>query len=288
MAARPPGLSGYLADWSPAPVTEEDVLAARPVAAFAALLDREDAPGAGEPLPPLWHWFHFPDWPPQRALAADGHLAEGRFIPPIPGRRRMFAGGRLTVRRPLEIGAAATCTSALAAARVRRGRTGELAFVTVRSEYRQGGAPRLVEEQDLVYRAGEAPHRAFERPSGPPEPTAAPWQARPALSETLLFRFSALTANPHRIHYDEPYVRRVEGYPGLVVHGPLLALLMLELVREHRPDATVTEFTYRLRHPVFLGDEFLVSGGPEGTDAVRLAVTTAGERVVAEGRVSLR
>jgi hydroxyacyl-ACP dehydratase HTD2-like protein with hotdog domain len=262
-------LADQLRGWSPEPVTTSDPLDPGPATNFSALLDLPSAPQ--QDLPPLWHWFHFLEWPPQRHLGPDGHLANSRFLPPIPDRRRMFAGGRLTVHRPLRIGEPAEQRTSLAGVTVKQGRTGELAFVTVRGDYHQHGERCLTEEQDLVYRSGPSPATFTAQTSKPPE-SDEPWRSTPDIDSILLFRFSALTANAHRIHYDQPYCREIEGYPDLVVHGPLLVLLMLELVRPHRP---VDTLSYRLRHPVFLGDPFLVAGGMKET-AAELAVTTAG------------
>ncbi|HKS46475.1 MAG TPA: MaoC family dehydratase N-terminal domain-containing protein [Amycolatopsis sp.] len=263
-------LDERLADWRPEPRTRHDVLTAGPVAALSAVLDQPAAAAEGDPLPPLWHWLYFLDWPPQAELGVDGHPAVGHFLPPIPDRRRMFAGGRLRVHRPLTVGERAEQVATLASAVVKRGRTGEMVFVTVRSEFCQRAETCLVEELDYVYRSGEDARRSFTAAGAPVPSSEAAWQLVPRISPTLLFRFSALTANAHRIHYDAPYARGTEGYPGLVVHGPLLVLLMLELVR--RTDSrSVAEVDFRLRRPVFAGDGVLARGGPDG----RLAIATS-------------
>ncbi|MEV6768456.1 hypothetical protein AB0N05_07460 [Nocardia sp. NPDC051030] len=268
-------LESYLAGWRPDPVVESDEMSAVPAARFAALLNQPEPPGAGSPLPPLWHWFHFLDWPAQHVLHADGHPANHRFLPPIPDRRRMFAGGRVEITRPLDIGTPAQRSSRVSAATVKQGQSGELAFVTVRSEYRQADTLRLIEEQDLVYRSGPGTPRTYTAPPDS-QPATAAWQFEPHFSPTLLFRFSALTANAHRIHYDEPYTREIEGYPALVVHGPLLTLLLLELLREHQPGRQVEAVTYRLQHPVFLTDRVLITGDTTGPDTATLAAVTPG------------
>ncbi|MFC9927752.1 hypothetical protein [Streptomyces sp. NPDC127190] len=272
----PSPLASHVASWHPGPVRDEDVLPPGPAAALSALLDLPDrVAGAGDPLPPLWQWLYFLHWVPQHALGPDGHPREARFLPPLPDRRRMFAGGRCEIREPLLLGEPAERISSLAAVTPKQGRSGELLFVTERQEFRQGGRVRLVEEQDIVYRSGAG--------AAPPSPPAAlddtavpeaegPWRLRLRPDETLLFRFSALTANAHRIHYDTPYCRAVEGYPGLVVHGPLLALLMLELVRRHAPERRVRSLSYRLHRPAFAGEHLLADGGPfEGGARLRVA-----------------
>ena len=255
-----PAAAGALAQaldgWAPGAVQHSRRVDPWPAAAFAALLDTAPpALGPGDPLPPLWHWFTLLEHPAQAELGADGHPAEGHFLPPIPHRRRMFAGGRYRQDRPIPIGAELACRSSLAEVAVKRGRSGELAFVTVRHELSVTGRPVGVEEQDIVYRS--QPDGAPRTQTGAAPPTAAPtsphWRLTLPADPVRLFRFSALTFNGHRIHYDHPYATAVEGYPGLVVHGPLLALLALELPRRHAPTETVTEFAYRLVRPAFAG-----------------------------------
>ncbi|MFB4319639.1 MaoC family dehydratase N-terminal domain-containing protein [Actinomadura sp. 21ATH] len=266
-------LAEYVAGWRPGEVTGSEVVGEAPAARLAAILD---VPGAGASLPPLWHWLYFLDWPARSALGADGHPADGHFLPPIPSRTRMFAGGRLRIAAPLEVGAVAVRTSSLAEVKVKRGRSGELLFVTVRNEIRQNGEPRLSEEQDLVYRSGGATGAAAHE-TVPGEPVSeAPWRLPLRADPALLFRFSAVTANAHRIHYDLPYARDVERYPGLVVHGPLLAVLMAELPRAHAPERRVSALAYRFRRPVFAGEQVLVAGGPEDGGAGMAVVDAAG------------
>lgn len=284
-----PGLADYVERWAPGPVTDGDPIAPGPIAALAAALDvGEVATAPGERVLPFWHWLYFLEWPRRAELGADGHPAEGDFYPPIPDRRRMIAGGRLRVADPLEIGVAAQRTRGLAGVRVKEGRTGEMVFVTVRSEISQGGRVRVVEEQDVVYRSGEDPGRASLTSidlGGEPVSDAG-WQRRFDTDSRLLFRFSALTANAHRIHYDEPYVTGVEGYPGLVVHGPLLVLLMGELARGSSKREVAT-FDYRLRRPVFVGESILVTGDSAGPGA-EFGITTARESAHATAEVSFR
>lgn len=255
-------LASYVESWHPEPATDEDDLPPGPAAALSALLDLPDpATRSGDPLPPLWQWLHFLNWPAQHELGPDGHLREARFLPPVPDRQRMFAGGRCEITEPLRLGEPAERVSSLHTITPKQGRTGELLFVTERQEFRQGGRLCLVEEQDIVYRSGRS---AGQRPAALDDqsvPTAeGPWRLRLQPDPRLLFRFSALTANAHRIHYDSPYCREVEGYPGLVVHGPLLALLMLELVRRGAPQRQVRSLSYRLHRPVFAGEHLVADG----------------------------
>ncbi|MER5390664.1 MaoC family dehydratase N-terminal domain-containing protein [Saccharopolyspora sp. NPDC002686] len=275
-----PGLDTYLQGWRPEPLAETDALSSEPSRALAAVLETA-APA--DDLPPLWHWVHFLTWPQHGELGADGHPAHGHFLPPIPDRRRMFAGGRLTATAPLRLGAPAERTTSLADVVVKQGRSGEMAFVTTRAEYRQDGELRFVEEQDYVYRSGESSTKSPNAARPTELPTSdAPWQQPFTGDPVRLFRFSALTANSHRIHYDEPYTREVESYPGLVVHGPILVLLMTELARHRAPDRRVTGVDYRLRRPVFAGDPVLVTGSPAGDMAVR----TAPDEVMATAQVT--
>ncbi|WTB87295.1 hypothetical protein OIE99_03050 [Streptomyces cellulosae] len=269
-------LSSYVETWNPGPVTAHDPMDPAPTTAVSALLDLpRPAARPGDPLPPLWQWFHFLHWPAQRELGSDGHLRDARFLPPVPDRQRMFAGGRCDIVEPLRLGEPAERVSSLAAVTPKQGRTGELLFVTERQEFRQSGRLCMVEEQDIVYRSGRS--GAGEHPSTIDEcsvPVAEnPWHLRLQPDPILLFRLSALTANAHRIHYDAPYCRDTEGYPGLVVHGPLLALLMLDVVRRNAPGRQVRSLSFRLRRPVFAG-EHLVAEGTESGGTVRLQAAT--------------
>ena len=277
------GLASYLDGWSPAPQSWAGQVTGWSVSAFAGLLDQPDPLGNDPVVPPMWHLFGLLGHPVQAELGADGHPADGPFLPPIPHRRRMFAGGRWREARPLPVDRPIEAVSRVAAQRVTSGRSGELAFVTVRTDYVVDGLLSAVEEQDIVYRS--QPDQPAGEPAAPRTGAAAePDQQPPAEYElsitpdpTLLFRFSALTYNAHRIHYDHPYATGVEGYPGLVVHGPLLALLALELPRRHSPGRRVGAFDYRLRRPAFAGAEVVARSLPVAADgASELSVGTAG------------
>lgn len=275
-------LASHVDGWRPAQQVDTDPLTATSANALANVLDTSDALVAGDALPALWHWVYFQEWPAQHVLGPDGHPADGRFLPPIPDRRRMFAGGRLRVHRPLLLGQPAERSLSLVNATPKTGQSGELLFVTVRGEFRQGDALCLVEEQDLVYRSGDstAKRPSPERPTGTPASTE-PWQREFIGDPVRLFRFSALTANSHRIHYDAPYAREVEMYPDLVVHGPLLAILMGQLLRDNRvPPVSTVE--YRFRNPVFAGDPVLVSGSPRPEGKTQLQVRSAPDILMAE------
>ena len=270
-------LAESLRDWRPPTVTTARRVDPWAAAAFADLIDAvSPALDEGSPLPPLWHWFTLLDHPAQSDIGEDGHPAHGPFLPPVPGRRRMFAGGRFAQRAAIPLGARLECRASVADVTLKSGRTGEMAFVTSRYELSVGAAPMAVEEQDIVYRAEPpgTPRRAMDRPAGDAAPPTGAWRLALGTDPVLLARFSALTYNGHRIHYDTPYARDVEGYPDLVIHGPLLALLALELPRVHAPDATVAEFAYRLVRPAFLPSRIVAAGDRDGDGA---AITVAAE-----------
>ena len=286
-------LSDALEGWAPEPVQATDAVRAWQVAAFAGMLDLPGpVAGEGDPVPPLWHWFGFLDHPAQAELGDDGHPAQGHFLPPVPHRRRMFAGGRLRIDEPLRVGEPTRCATRLGEIRVKQGRSGEMAFVTQQQEFRRAADDRLlaVEEQDFVYRSQPA---GSGRGISAPEPVEQPGHAHSftvATGPTLLFRFSALTYNGHRIHYDHPYATGVEGYPGLVVHGPLLAMLALEIPRRHRPEQRVTSFDYRLMRPAFAGADLWAGGSPvaDGPGAgMEIECGSVGGPASVRGRVEL-
>lgn len=235
-----------------------DYLAPAPAAAFAATLDSPFVPHAADPLPPMWHWLYFWSAAPQAELGQDGHPRTGGFLPDLGLPRRMAAGGRFTFHSPLVIGTTATRESSIVSVEHKAGRSGRLAFVTVRHDIASAGELRIREEQDIVYREAATPGQAA------PAPTAAPfgaeWERIVEPTEVLLFRYSALTFNGHRIHYDRQYAQGTEGYPDLVVHGPLIATLLLDAVARFVPGAVVREYAYKAVRPTFLGDSFSVCG----------------------------
>lgn len=274
-------------EWIGREQTDEDVFdAGRARALQATLDDNGKAFDAGDALPPLWHWMYFWTVSAASTLGADGHPVRGWFLPPIELPRRMWAGSRFTFHRPLPMGAAAARRSRIKDIRFRDGSNGQLAFVTVRHEIAADGELCIDEEQDIVYRAAAQPGET-PRP-GHPAATDAPWQREITADPVMLFRYSALTFNGHRIHYDLKHATEVEGYPGLVVHGPLLATLMLELVRAERPEATVTGFDFRAMRPVFDTAPFTVSGRPAGDGkSVELWIAGPDGMLATKGRAKL-
>lgn len=240
-------------DWIGLSRTREDPMHPWPAAALVAALGLDRAaPGPGEPLPPMWHWLYFLEAAPRAALGADGHPAPGGFMPAVPQPRRMWAGGRLAFPAALPLGAPARLTETIADVAAKTGRAGAMTFVTVRREIAGAAGLAVAEEQDIVYRGDLAPGAGPVPEEAPRDETAAlSW----SLDATALFRYSALTFNGHRIHYDADYARTVEGYPGLVVHGPLLATLMLEAARAVAREP-IAAFAFRARAPVFAGEPF--------------------------------
>jgi len=235
-----------------------DFISLAPVIALGATLDRADVPGYGAPLPPIWHWLYFWATAPQAELGSDGHPHKGGFLPDLGLPRRMAAGGRIYFNSPLTIGASAERVSHVISVENKEGRSGRLAFVTVEHKINSDGVTAIREEQDIVYREPAQPGQPQPKPTAAPE--GAEWERLIEPTEALLFRYSALTFNGHRIHYDRDYARNVEGYPDLVVHGPLIATLLLDSVTRFAPEAIVKEYAYKAVRPTFLGHAFTVCG----------------------------
>jgi len=251
------------ARWIGKTETVTDTITATPYAALSATLDRDpEQPPAGTPLPPLWHWLYFLPLYRQSEVGPDGHAQRGGFLPPVPLPRRMWAASQLEFNRPLRVGDAIRRVSTITDVSEKSGRTGALVFVKVRHEIRANdeASPAIVEFHDIVFR--EAPKAGDVAPPPKAAPTQSRWQRRVVPDAVLLFRYSALTFNGHRIHYDRKYVTGVEGYPGLVVHCPLIATLLLDLLREKLPDATVRRYEFRAVRPLFDTNAFDVCGEP--------------------------
>ncbi|MEM1276458.1 MAG: MaoC family dehydratase N-terminal domain-containing protein [Pseudomonadota bacterium] len=241
-------------DWTNRRQILTDPMSPWPAQAFCRVLELTRAePGPDDPLPPFWHWMYFLEARPRSALGLDGHPAVGGFIPEVAQPRRMWAGGRLQIHGALPLGREATKTSTIANVAEKTGRAGAMTFVTVRHEITGGTGLAITEEQDIVYRDDPDPNAPKRAPKQAPtdETHAREWSC----DSTVLFRYSALTFNGHKIHYDLDHATRIEGYPGLVVHGPLLATLLLELAQEIGP---VSEFSYRLTAPIFADEPFTI------------------------------
>ena len=257
----------HLRSWIGRQEVLEDRLGLFPVAALSATLDRDDAaPADGDVLPPLWHWLYFLPRARQSEIGADGHPQRGGFLPPVDLPRRMWAGGRLRFHAPLRLGEAVRRVSTIVDVTAKSGRAGELVFVLVRHEISGPDGLAVSEEHDIVYRSAPAGGDAPLAPRAVPE--GAVWRRDILPDDVLLFRYSALTFNGHRIHYDRRYVTGEEGYPGLIVHGPLIATLLVDLVRRNSGRA-IASFRFRAVSPLFDIAPFAVCGRPEG-DAVAL------------------
>ncbi len=220
---------------------------ARAAALHATLALPGAAPMAGDPLPPFWHYLYFWEALSPENLGRDGHPRPGGFIPDTGLPRRMWAGGALAFLSPVLLGQTATRTSTIADVSRKSGRTGPLALVTLGHEIHQDGRLCIRETQNLIYR--EDPKPNAPKPAQKPAPTNQTYSQTTRFSPTLLFRYSALTFNGHRIHYDRDYCREVEGYPGLVVHGPLLAQSLIHLAIEQT--GPIKTFTFRAIAPLF-------------------------------------
>jgi 3-methylfumaryl-CoA hydratase len=258
-----------------------------PSEALAGLLG-VPVPDLADGIPLLWHGVYLLDRAPQSMLGADGHrLSGGVPLPPGPGRRRMFAGGRVRRHGPLREGAEATRTTRVIKTSEKAGRSGPLEIVTVLHEIAQGGMVVLSDEQDIVYRP--APQRPQAGGGAAPPGEVSPGATVPPadgqvveIDPVLLFRFSALTYNAHRIHYDREFATLVDGYPGLVVHGPLQALFMCEAARRLAEPPVECSFEYRLVSPLCKGEGCIVSARRNG-EGIETSVADATGRITARG-----
>jgi 3-methylfumaryl-CoA hydratase len=253
----------HLQTWVGKTETVADTLTAAPVSGLSATLDRDDPlPAPGIALPPLWHWLYFLPQQRQSLLGPDGHALRGGFLPPVPLPRRMWAGGRLQwlAANPLVVGDAVKRVSRIESVTHKAGRTGDLLFVLVKHEVHNANGLALKEEHDIVYRA--AAQTGDPVPPPLPAEQGAAWQREVTPDDVLLFRYSALTFNGHRIHYDRKYVTEVEGYPGLIVHGPLIATLLVDLLRRNAPGAFIKSFQFKAVRPTFDLHPFRLNGQP--------------------------
>ncbi|MFA5938947.1 MAG: MaoC family dehydratase N-terminal domain-containing protein [Sinimarinibacterium sp.] len=251
---------GHLQAWIGRTEAREERLSLAPVAGLTALLDHPCVLREGDPLPELAHWLYFVPTARQSDIDVDGHPRRGGFLPPVPLPRRMWAGSTIEFRLPLKIGQTVQRLQRVESVRCKEGRSGALVFVQVTSEYANDDGIAIVERQDIVYRDAPAPREmpaALNRAQ-----TDHAWMRTVQPDPVLLFRYSALTFNSHRIHYDLPYARDVECYPGLVVHGPLVAALLLDLLKSHRPNVRINAFTFRAVRPLFDTGAFEVCGAP--------------------------
>jgi 3-methylfumaryl-CoA hydratase len=256
-------LIAQLRSWEGRTETVRDEMSAAPLRGLTALLDRDDAlPVPGTALPPLWHWLYFLPQARQSQIGVDGHPLRGGFMPPVPLPRRMWAGGQFqwNLDNPLRVGDAAQKQSRIASVKHKSGRTGDLLFVEVEHTFHNAQGLCLTETHDIVYRAAAVPGATEVAPTR--AEIDAPWQREFMPDPVALFRYSALTFNGHRIHYDRSYVTQEEGYPGLVVHGPLIATLLVDLVRRQLPQAHVASLQFRAVRPTFDTHPLRLNGRP--------------------------
>jgi 3-methylfumaryl-CoA hydratase len=260
-----------------------DMAHAAPLAGLSALLDHETPPWIPGEIPPLGHWLYFLPYARQSDIDADGHTRRGGFMPPVPLPRRMWAGNRIHFQAPIPIGAAMTRRSTIESVEAKSGVSGDMVFVTVLHEVSVDGALAITEHHDIVYReapkAGSAPTK-----SGAADLPASEWVRTITPDPVQLFRYSALTLNSHRIHYDRDYCREVEGYPGLVVHGPYTATLLVDHYLRRNPAASIASLSFRACAPLFDTAPFDLFGrttergaqlwarGPDGQTAMTLEV----------------
>jgi 3-methylfumaryl-CoA hydratase len=249
---------------------------------LTATLDRDEAPfKAGDAIPPGWHWYYFPERVKLADTAADGHARKGAFMPPVPLPRRMWASDKQTYHRPLHIGEKIRRVSTVTDVSPKTGKSGALCFVTVRHEVFGEHGLATTEELTTVYRGPTDPKAPPPAPQ--PPPGEAVWRRPVDPTPVMLFRYSAITMNSHRIHYDRDYTTKVEGYPGLLVHGPLIATLLLDLFRRALPEATLKTFACRAVAPLYDSQGFEVQGEPgaDGRSAKVWAVTSKGALAMA-------
>jgi len=257
----------HLRQWIGRQEERHDVATASQLAGLSATLDRDDPfPIVGTELPPAGHWLYFLDRPTQSNLGPDGHGHRGEFLPPVKLPRRMWAGGRISFLEPLRIGESIKRISTVKDVTYRQGQSGDLVFVTVLHEIWGPAGVSVREEHDIVYRGEAGLNAPAARPI--PAPDGAVWVREMVPDPVLLFRYSALTFNGHRIHYDLKYVMEEEGYPGLVVHGPLMATLLMDLCSRENPHQNLTAFSYRAVSPVFDTTAFAVKGKPGEGDGI--------------------
>lgn len=239
-----------LEDWIGREEVREDRADAAPIRRLAALLDHVHPPWASGEVPPLGHWLYFAPEVPSSQIGEDGHPARGGFLPPIPLPRRMWAGGRVEFMAPAPLGVPLLRRSKILSVQRKAGRSGEMVFLVLQHEIEAEGLRVIREEQDLVYRQAPTPSAGGDGARADPAPRVG---RAVAPDPVALFRYSALTFNGHRIHYDLAYATRVEGYPGLVVQGPYTATLLMDAFLRKHPGARVKRFSFRASRPLFAG-----------------------------------
>lgn len=251
----------------------EEVIAFEPVDRMRAILDLDVIPAPAGEVPQGWHWLYFLPAVNARAIERDGHPERGDFLPPVAQRHRMFAGARLNWFNGLLIGEKAQLVEKIASVEAKQGRTGSLVFVSVERAVLQRGVRCLSEVQTLVYHDGGGAKSQI-----PPDELAwePDWRDPVSVDPVTLFRFSAVTFNAHRIHYDRDYAVNAEGYRALVVHGPLIALWLLESLRQHSGGRPLSHYRFQARKPLFDDEPFEICGRLSGNSAQLTARSSSG------------
>ncbi len=262
----------HLRSWIGRSESRTETLTPEPVIGLAATFDLDTEAVVRGPLPPLWHWLYFLPRAKQRDIGVDGHPVLGGFMPPVPLPRRMWAGSELSFERPMHVGDTVTRTSTIKDVQHKSGRSGELWFVAVDHALTVNVQIAVRERHDIVYRA--MPEVGKPQPPRPRLEHTAQWQRSLRADPVMLVRYSALTFNGHRIHYDREYTRDFVGYPGLVVHGPMQAMLMLDLVAREQPQARVRRFGFRGLAPLFDQDTITIGGTADPAQAGKLILWT--------------
>lgn len=284
-----------LSAWVGRTATTTDIASRQAAVGLGAVLDRplDEAAADSAVLFPVGYWLQFTPTAPMSELGVDGHPKLGGFMPPLDLPRRMWAGSKVSFRSPIRVGQRLEKTTTIESITPKSGKSGRLCFVILRHDISADGELAVVEEQTIVYKEAVEPDPSAPSPQRPPrEDTPAPdgWDWSRALrpSETTLFRFSALTFNTHRIHYDLPYATGVEGYPGLVVHGPLSATYIVDSFLAEHPGAEITGFEFSARSPVFAGEQIHVVGRADGEGAEALEVIAPGGGTAIRARIEYR
>ena len=275
-----------LQDWLGKTESLADRVYPTPAKALARTLDDQDfEPGEGQPLPELWYWLYFLPMAAASQIDGDGHPKRGGFLPPVALERRMWAGSRIRFHDDLLIGEAITKDAEIIKIAEKAGKTGSMVFVTVKHQVKSARGVAVTEEQDIVYLAKPT---AFNPPPPTALPAAVAWREAYPVDPVLLFRFSALTFNAHKIHYDRRYAADEEKYPGLVVHGPLQALLLLESAKRHHPGQKPASYTFRGMRPMFDFDRISLCGQPKADQSCDLYTANGDDAIGMQATVSWR
>ncbi len=262
-----------------------DVIDARALVQLAALLDRnEPAPAPGDALPAGRHWLYFTPAVPQSQLKPDGIALRSPPMPEVANARRMWAGGRTDFLRPLTVGSQVRRETEVKSVYKKSGKSGDLVFVVLRHEISDAQGVAIVEEQDMLYRDPANIRRSLTAPRQS-APGDAQWQTSFTADLSMLFRFSAITFNAHRIHFDPQYAREADGYEGALVHGPLLALMLMDqcAAQLKRP---IKRLAYRGVSPLFHGTPAVLAGRAE-SDHIRAWAATADGKLALSAEITL-